>query len=601
MIMSTILAVDMFETKDEFEDDVYAKAYGSLYINKMNELKEAITTGYTGQNNFNVFALEAGLGKSKAMIQAVDESLSDWLDTDLSFLIVKKFRKDVMQCWEYLEHHNTQVLGLTSSNWGSWKLKLDELRNIRVLIITHQRYVDLCLNDEFRQAFTENRQVLIIDEKLTFPMYTFSKRVYDYVRSILHTGIQQDFDKVCGRLLKELSKQELSKKKHSGVVRCEPKIHPRTLQSFKEIMEVNIENEIDNKKKNTLKNFMHGLDQWYSTKCLYNSGNITTFNRNHKLWGLDNNIILDASAGIDGIYSQDDFELFGEERIVDHSKSIFTIIDFNTSKSNLKFNESKFSPEVAEKIKNYHKPNDKTLIICHKDNHKVILEHLYKNQIVKIGVGDEYNDEDFAINWFGNLIGQNEYSEFTQCWIIGTPNLSYEQYLIHYEMYKQTDIGRNSTQIVHGRFKNADFKAVQIGYIAAEIYQSIKRIQRNAMPQGDFFIVNSDQQIVSNVLGQIKGAENQGVITLDFQQGTEEGRKQDNVDRFIEYIDQLPKGEYKKSDIVTKLGITNLGRILTDARVKALLPVHENVIGLGIINVKHKHIEKLTDAKEVDE
>ncbi|WP_207953355.1 hypothetical protein [Paenibacillus agricola] len=581
---------------EEFTEDNYAKVYGDQYISKIDELREAITASSTGRNAFNVFSLEAGLGKSFQTLKIIDANLNDWHHS-LSFLIVKRFKSDIERSEKYLASHNhplhTKVLGITADNWGEWKFKQDELKDIQVLIISHQRYINLCLDDELRQAFMENREVLIIDEKINFPIYTFSKKNYDEVRSYLHTSIQPEYDKVCNKLNKELLKQEVEKNKNK-VVRCEPKIHPATLENFKKTIEVNIEKEIETKTRNKLKHFMAGLDQWYNTKCVYNGGNISTYNRKHRLWGLQNNIILDASAGIDATYQLGKFNLIGQERIVDHNKSQFTIINFNSSKSHLHHNHNKFYPEICEKIKANHKPKDKTLIICHKDNHKTILEQLFKADITKIGIGDDYDSEDFAINWFGNLIGKNEYSNFNQSWIIGTPNIPYEQYLVHYMMYKQSDLGKKPTEIVHGRFLNDEFKAVQIGYIASEIYQSVKRIQRNVMPEGEFFIINSDQkEIVSTVLSQIKGADNVRIIEMDFKQEKKGEKRGDNVDRFVDYVYGLPKGKYQKKDVSQAVGITtNFNRILTHAKVKALLPTET---GLGMINIHNKYIEKLTD------
>lgn len=591
---------DIAVLEEEFESDDYARVYGSLYTDKINELKNVINSKESMANEFNVFALEAGLGKSRATLKIIDDNLDDWDNKD-SYLIVRRFKADILQSEEYLQKHNSglrKVLGITSDNWGEWKLKLDLLKNIRVLIISHQRYIDLCLDDTVRQAFIDTRDVLIIDEKVNFPIYTYSKKTYDAVRSLLHSGVQQDFDKACKGLIKEVNKQEVEKNSNK-VLRCEPQIHPKTLDKFRILMKVNIENEKDMKKKSTLIHFMEGLEQWYNTKCVYNNGNISTYNRKHKLWGLKNNMILDASAGMDEIYNLSKFNLIGQERIVDHSNSVFKIIDLNSSKSHLKHNQNNFYPEICEKIKANHKPEDKTLIICHKDNHEIIKSQLHKTDIMKINVGDdEYKGEDYVINWFGNLIGKNEYSNFTQCWIIGTPNLSYEQYLVHYMMYKQSDLGKKSTDIVLGRFKNDEFKAVQLGYISSEIYQSIKRIQRNATPQGDFFIINNDRGIISKVLSQVKGAEFQ-TIQMDFQQEKKRENKRDNVDRFVEYVYRLPKGMYKKKEIGSHLGITNISRILTDSRVKALLQVSEIGVGLGLIKVHNKYIEKLTDLDSI--
>lgn len=71
------------------------------------------------------------------------------------------------------------------------------------------------------------------------------------------------------------------------------------------------------------------------------------------------------------------------------------------------------------------------------------------------------------------------------------------------------------------------------------------------------------------------------------------GKRRDNIDRFIDHVSRLSKGVHQKKDVFQAIGITtNYNRILTDARVKALLPTDT---GLGIINVNNKSIEKLTD------
>jgi hypothetical protein len=95
--------------------------------------------------------------------------------------------------------------------------------------------MDLCLNDQLRNAFTADRNVLIIDEKVNFPIFTFSKAVYDEVRSFLDISIQPDFDKACNKLKLELQKQQVEKNVNK-CIRCKPHIHPKTLQNFLELI-----------------------------------------------------------------------------------------------------------------------------------------------------------------------------------------------------------------------------------------------------------------------------------------------------------------------------------------------------------------------------
>ncbi|MEK4261604.1 hypothetical protein [Paenibacillus odorifer] len=134
-------------------------------------------------------------------------------------------------------------------------------------------------------------------------------------------------------------------------------------------------------------------------------------------------------------------------------------------------------------------------------------------------------------------------------------------------------MGKKSLDIHSGRFKNDEFKSFQTGYIAAELYQSIKRIQRNEMPSGQFFIVNSDSAIVDDVLGQIKGSSNREYMKLGFKekQASSKVVAPDRVDQLIEHLKGLPAGKYSKAEIIERMGLSrsNFGKLLKNSRFVA--------------------------------
>ncbi|WP_136603813.1 hypothetical protein [Paenibacillus dokdonensis] len=551
------------------------------YAEKVIQLEQAINANINEPERFKVFNYEAGFGKSREMIRIVEKNLSD-IENNNRYLIVKRFRRDVEEVVAYLNHHNhalkLNVLGLTNDNWASeWKHKSDKLYDVRVLVITHKRYIDLCLDDELRECFISNRNVMIIDEKVSFPTYSFSKKLYDEVRTYLDTSLQALLDNVTLKLRNELDKKALDKKTNA-CIRTRVNIRQKVLDDFKSMMEANrntkaIQTPNDFQKDN-LETMIKGLPLWYSNNNVYNNGNISTFDDRHHLWGLHNNIILDASAGIDGSYNNKDiFTVIGQERIIDHGNSLFTVVDFNSSKSNLRLNKDDFYPEICKMIKERHSVADKTLILCHKENAEKIELTLHRMEVNSIGVDDQYTNQEYAINWFGNLVGRNDYSDFTQCWILGTPNIPYEQYLLKYMIYNNADLGRKSLDIHSGRFKNKEFKSIQMGYIAAELYQSIKRIQRNEMPSGQFYMVNSDSAIVDDVLGQIKGSSNREYMKLGFKEKKVSNQVvlPDKVDRLIEFLKCLPSEKYTKAEIIEALGLSrsNFSRLLNDRRFKA--------------------------------
>lgn len=109
------------------------------------------------------------------------------------------------------------------------------------------------------------------------------------------------------------------------------------------------------------------------------------------------------------------------------------------------------------------------------------------------------------------------------------------------------------------------------------MYQSLKRIQRNPKPKGKFFVVMNDEKIFENIMKQMDKAKLTKVIELEIVQKENENHI-DQVDQFIQYILNKPKGTYPKKEIKRETGIKNLGRVLADARVVALYPSNMNKI-----------------------
>ena len=142
--------------------------------------------------------------------------------------------------------------------------------------------------------------------------------------------------------------------------------------------------------------------------------------------------------------------------------------------------------------------------------------------------------------------------------------------------------------MVKGRYKNTLFNTVQVGYIASEMYQALKRIQRNPEPKGKFYIVNNDKEIIGIILSQMKNAHNINQLELDFVKEKKEKEidsKPDQVQRFIDYILKQSKGRYKKSDIAKELHISKMNRVLSDARIKPILNKQIRILNKEIVRI----------------
>ncbi|PWK14264.1 hypothetical protein [Tumebacillus permanentifrigoris] len=425
-----------------FRNDPYAKHYGDQYIKKMRYLEEVVTSYETGEDNFLVLNFEGGLGKSFHLLKVLNQYLSDptW---QRNVLVVKKFKAEIDKAVDYLSGQGQwSVLGITADNWTyEWARKAAQLQTIRVLFITHDRYMNLCLNDKERQYFTENRHVLVIDEKVIFPIYTFNNSLYNLVRGAFNRSIQEVFDCVCEPLRDWLDKFQDFK---NQCYQVRAKIKPDIVTQFKSIVEANW-SSIPKKMQEDVNYFLRGLDVWYGTVCVYNAGNISGVHPLHRHWGLANNLILDASASIDGVYKMNPrkFQIMNQGLVIDHEKCRFNVYKFNTSKSNIQRNEAELFPEIARKIKETLQPNEKLLIICHKNYAAKLRTHLSRVEIEDVLLHEkdvEYSGQQVVINWYGNIVGKNDYSKFQKCWLIGTPNLPFEQYLVHYQQYSFTGL-----------------------------------------------------------------------------------------------------------------------------------------------------------------
>ncbi|MED1441913.1 hypothetical protein P4U24_08885 [Aeribacillus composti] len=578
-------------------NDNYSKIYGSKYTKKMNFLVRVITEYETEnqKHDFNVLNFEAGLGKSFTVNRLLQEIVNYHWDFKKKFLIVKRFNEDSIKSVDFVEDEFVKgsAVAITHENWKKWQSNLEELKTKQIIFISHERYISLCENEELRQVFVHNRDIMIIDEKVNFPVYTYNDERFNEIFQILPNDTRELLIKVCKPLNNFIDLQKTLKQTNK-VFTHRFKIHPATLKNFIEECQIAIDNFTikETKHRNKVKDFIKELPFFYSNQCIYNSNNISTYNSKHKHWGLKNNIILDASAAIDGVYycnRKNKFKVIEQSRIIDHRDSNFYIYKFNSSKSNILKYKDKYFAEMAQHIIQNRKSTDKTLIITHKGKdfaekiHNELIQ-LHNQEDVWIDKKDKKKDKDYenqsiAISWYGNLIGKDWARDFTQVWLLSTPNIPLEHYLIQFLHYSDDKIGNKSTELVKGKYKNANFKAIQNGYVAAEMYQALKRIQRVPLPKGDFFIVSDKEDLITSILSQIKNAEITKEYELNFMIEEKEemerqkklNKKPDQVDMFIEFVLNEKKGTYKKSDVAKQLKISKINRVLSDTRVKTLL------------------------------
>ncbi|WP_415803220.1 hypothetical protein, partial [Cytobacillus oceanisediminis] len=241
-------------------------------------------------------------------------------------------------------------------------------------------------------------------------------------------------------------------------------------------------------------------------------------------------------------------------------------VNFNSGKQSINKNKENFFKSISSLITRNKQNEDKVLIVCLKSHIYELQTALEREGMLSIGLGDDYKNEKVAINWFGNLIGKNNYKDFSQCWIIGTPNIPIEAHLIN---YLQNSISgakiEGPVHIKKGRFKEDKYKLLQVSHLACEIYQSIKRIQRNIMPNAKYYIVNSDEEVFQLATNKMKNLKIGKIVELGIQKDDKRKKTKENkVLNLVNYIKNLTPGVYPKKQVreVLNLSSNNFSRYL---------------------------------------
>lgn len=572
-------------------------------------LKETISAKRNISSNFKVFAWEAGLGKSKFSTEFVAEAIINTFGSDSNkgfptFLIVKKFKSDVEETvkainlalgnFNGVNTGNEWVIGITSENWDDLRKHPDKLNKSLVLVITHQRYIELC-KEELPPLFG-NRETLIIDEKIQFPTYTYSKAQYDIVRAKLPYKFQKKFDFLNDELLKRL--EALDEKGKNKIITIKVDFESSSIEFF--LKQLN-QAGLDSVKE--IKEFFNEINFFYNQEIIYNNSIFYSYNRALKLRKLVNNIILDASATLDSVYHGEDFLFIEKRRIVDYSNSTFIGELKNSSRSAIVKDPKKYMNDAVRGAAEIIKSERRCLYILHKSELKSISNALKEVNVsqesyhlpeTKKNLQEENENESvtdlkdykLAINWYGNIIGQNNYSEFNMCHIIGTNNLPYPVYLIQYAIYQELQsLNQFDMTLEKGEFLDVELESVRKGFLAAEFYQAAKRIQRNCNPKAIFILVHHSEHVIQMVVNEMKNIK---VYIIDRMSDNDVSGIATNTFgfRLAKYIETLEIGTYKKKQIAAASGLDNknFSRYLKNAAI-------QRFIDQGFVLIHHQSIE----------
>lgn len=266
--------------------------------------------------------------------------------------------------------------------------------------------------------------------------------------------------------------------------------------------------------------------QLFTSMCLYCDKKIYTTDKRYKYWYLDNNIMLDASGELQIAYSlnNEEFSLQHCEKVLDHSKWKIINIPVTTTTAS-KGRILNFYDVVNKELKKY---GDDILVVGKKD------------EMSLIDVPEENK------GYFGNITGSNQWYDKKNVAIIQTHNLSDVDYILKYLHYAKSSIdetfplsakcnGRAEKRIYS--FTDKRLEKVRVHWIASEIYQAIKRVNRNMKYDTDVLIFINNEEVIELLKSQMQ---NVNIEIIDYEKDTFvlERTKQDD------YIEELKKDSY---------------------------------------------------------
>lgn len=506
-------------------------------LNKQKEyLKKEILTG-NNDTYFKVLDLECGTGKSVT----TEEALAEITKYNKKALLVKERNSDCINAAKRINELANKDIAI-AINSDTYDLKQfnkikGELYTYSIVIISHEKYKVLAVDKKQREYFTKDRNILIIDEFLNVTkgneLSINLKWIEEFETFLRHRTLRNQFAICVGEIEDYLN----SKKKLQSFFKPKNGLS-KEINKLKTLIKSNLDKQYLQEQGITLTQVIQKVEelkQFYNQTCVCEGNTIYCTNRNYQYWLLDNNIILDASAKLNQAYklNKDLFYIQHQTPVLDHRLWSFFVMKTNTTVSGK--NKAINFYDVVQKL--IDKLGENTLVIGNKT--------------------DENSINAKYINHFGNVTGSNDYRELCNCVITHNPNIPYRYYVLEYLYYSNETLdnrnswsGSNSgrgDEMVY-RFNEKKFETYRQCKNANEIYQAIKRVNRDMSQESKIFIFNNDIEVIQRVLDMFKGVK--PITTYDNkiefekskqEQYSEERKENRQAKKFITLMSEIMK------------------------------------------------------------
>lgn len=509
-------------------------------LEKQQNLLKQVILSNGKQDFFTVFNMECNVGKTYTAIHTIPyyfESINKGLVEAKGILIVireidegNKYEKMLNELYPMSQ----VTLAFNSEKYKSKyedlsrEYKSDLIKKVDktpVVIITHENYLKMALDTKLRKTFTKNRRLLIIDESMDIcKTLTVNNSKLKQVMNFLSDEEKETLKEICKPIQEKFVELDVIDEEINNKVfnfKVDKGKYLKIIKNFSKTVKSSYIPHL----RDDLLDILSTIECIYTDTCLINKGkkkeygdtkfSISVMNRKQKMWTLDNNIILDASATLNPQYTMNPqlYFIMNNKAVLDHSKWKIEYIYYGSTKSAKGLLKSIEDEEQEKKKDRFYKGcaevikdlgENETFVVCTKAEH-----------IETDSNGNEtpYNPyEDFGCNipleniqHFGNITGKNDYSNLKNVLITHTINYSETDYILKYMYFKGKRYADDTIKFKsHSEsslggiyvFDDRELQEFKEKTIANHFYQAVCRVNRKMEH-------NTKVIIISKYLGSI--------------------------------------------------------------------------------------------------
>ncbi|MBU3176663.1 DEAD/DEAH box helicase family protein [Clostridium estertheticum] len=452
------------------------------------------------RNYFKVIDLECGTGKTMETERAMAHMA---MTTGKKALFVRERKEDCISSAKRIN----EIAGVFGDTTVAIAINRDthtqehfeeiknQLKQYPIIVITHEKYKALSISKN-KRYFEKEREVLVVDEFLDFinQLSIDMEMIYKFGNLLGSRELTKQYEECINELKDYLT---INEGKHSffnaeSDILTIGKGIDKLVKMVKNSITVAYASTTIYETKNNICYKILELKQFYNQTCLVEGNIIYCTDKRPQYWLLDNNIILDAGARLNGAYklNKELFHVQHQTPVLEHSEWFFSCLKINSSKGS------------KEKAINYYDVVNKVIEESNSEETLVIGNKIDEERICAINK-----------NHFGNINGSNKYRHLRNVIITHNPNVPFRVYILEYLYYSNQKLdnrskwtGKNVGKGIDKVFRFADsrFEDYRQYKNANEIYQAIKRVNRNMERESMVIIFNNDTETIDRVIKMFK-------------------------------------------------------------------------------------------------